>query len=136
MGRKTATRPWTWKPKDDESRSVDIPLSADFVDRLKARLGIAMAAMIKIITTTISNSINEKPLCFLYIVSPRIESRVFTRSRWQVRSSYVGVLRGGLRKLCDEETHKPFVALLQFRELPAEALDLATLLEASPCPQI
>ncbi len=33
----TATRPWTWKPKDDESRAVDIPLSADFVNRLKAR---------------------------------------------------------------------------------------------------
>ena len=34
---RTHTRAWTWKPKDDESRSVDIPLSADFVDRLKAR---------------------------------------------------------------------------------------------------
>ena len=34
---KTTTRLWTWKPKDNESRSVDIPLSADFLDRLKAR---------------------------------------------------------------------------------------------------
>lgn len=33
----TATRPWTWKPKDGESREVDIPLSKEFVQRLKAR---------------------------------------------------------------------------------------------------
>ena len=34
---RTQTRPWAWKPKDDESRSIDIPLSAEFIDRLKAR---------------------------------------------------------------------------------------------------
>lgn len=33
----TATRAWSWKPKDDESRPVDIPLSADFVERMTAR---------------------------------------------------------------------------------------------------
>src|SRR5271170_5777616 len=39
--------------------------------RDRSRLGIAMAAMIKMIATTISNSISEKPFCFLFIVSPR-----------------------------------------------------------------
>src|SRR5271155_5976635 len=39
--------------------------------RDRSRLGMAMAAMIKIIATTISNSISEKPFCFLFIVSPR-----------------------------------------------------------------
>src|ERR1700722_5352836 len=38
--------------------------------RARSKFGIAMAAMIKIIATTISNSINEKPFCFLFIVSP------------------------------------------------------------------
>src|ERR1700730_6141283 len=33
--------------------------------RERSRLGIAMAAIIKIIATTISNSINEKPFCLL-----------------------------------------------------------------------
>lgn len=33
----TSTRRWSWKPKDDESRSVDIPLSADFLKRMAAR---------------------------------------------------------------------------------------------------
>ncbi len=34
---RTALRPWTWKPKDDESREVDVPLSKEFVNRMKAR---------------------------------------------------------------------------------------------------
>ena len=34
---KTAARPWSWKPKDGESRSIDIPLSTDFVKRMEAR---------------------------------------------------------------------------------------------------
>jgi integrase len=34
---KTAARPWAWMPKDDESRSVDIPLPAEFVKRMEAR---------------------------------------------------------------------------------------------------
>src|SRR5262252_6614356 len=43
--------------------------------RERIRLGIAIAAMIKIIATTISNSINEKPFCVLFICffSPRPE---------------------------------------------------------------
>src|SRR5216684_7878105 len=32
--------------------------------RARIRLGIAIAAMIRMIATTISNSISEKPLCF------------------------------------------------------------------------
>src|SRR5678815_6154219 len=32
--------------------------------RARSKLGIAIAAMIKMIATTISNSINEKPFCF------------------------------------------------------------------------
>src|SRR5579871_4003077 len=39
--------------------------------RERSKFGIAMAAMIKMIATTISNSINEKPFCFLFIFSPR-----------------------------------------------------------------
>ena len=39
------------------------------------------------------------------------------------------VLRGGLRELRDKKPHKPFIALLQLRELPAKALDLALLTE-------
>src|SRR5579864_4621575 len=39
--------------------------------RERIRFGIAMAAMIRMIATTISNSINEKPFSFLFIVFPR-----------------------------------------------------------------
>jgi integrase len=34
---RTATRLWSWKPKDDESRECDVPLSAEFIARLEAR---------------------------------------------------------------------------------------------------
>src|ERR1700735_2752993 len=37
--------------------------------RARSRFGIAMAAMIKMIATTISNSISEKPFCFLFMSS-------------------------------------------------------------------
>src|SRR6266852_9761038 len=40
--------------------------------RERSRFGIAMAAMIRMIATTISNSINEKPFCF------------FIRSPWEI----------------------------------------------------
>jgi integrase len=33
----TDARPWSWTPKDDESRPVDIPLSANFVRRMEDR---------------------------------------------------------------------------------------------------
>jgi hypothetical protein len=38
--------------------------------RDRRRLGIAMAAMIRMIATTISNSISEKPFCFFILLSP------------------------------------------------------------------
>src|SRR6266481_8231828 len=63
---------------------------ADIFDR--SRLGIAMAAMIRIIATTISNSINEKPFCLRILEkSPviysaecdiRIHSRPLTLFTW------------------------------------------------------
>jgi integrase len=34
---RTAARPWSWSPKDDESREESIPLSKEFVARMKAR---------------------------------------------------------------------------------------------------
>jgi hypothetical protein len=34
----------------------------------RSRFGIAISAMIKMIATTINNSINEKPFCFLFIL--------------------------------------------------------------------
>src|SRR5271169_30214 len=37
--------------------------------RARSRFGIAMAAIIKIMATTINNSISEKPFCFFFIVS-------------------------------------------------------------------
>src|SRR5438046_3001674 len=40
--------------------------------RARSRFGIAMAAMIRMIATTISNSISEKPFCFRIIVCPRL----------------------------------------------------------------
>jgi hypothetical protein len=44
--------------------TADASLAA-ILERIK--FGIAMAAMIKMIATTISNSINEKPFCLLRI---------------------------------------------------------------------
>jgi hypothetical protein len=46
---------------------VRIELTADdslAAIRARSKLGMAMAAMIKMIATTISNSISEKPFCF------------------------------------------------------------------------
>src|ERR1700734_2057968 len=37
--------------------------------RARSKFGIAMAAMIKMIATTISNSISENPFCFLFMSS-------------------------------------------------------------------
>jgi hypothetical protein len=46
--------------------------------RARSRFGIAIAAMIKMIATTINNSIKEKPFCFLFIVSPRSISSIIS----------------------------------------------------------
>src|ERR1700735_155099 len=44
--------------------------------RDRSRLGIAIAAIIRMIATTINNSISEKPFCFLFmfLLSPREHS--------------------------------------------------------------
>src|SRR5205814_10178991 len=42
--------------------------------RARSKFGIAMAAMIKIIATTISNSINEKPFCFRIVILFSVEA--------------------------------------------------------------
>jgi hypothetical protein len=39
--------------------------------RARIKLGMAMAAIIRIMATTISNSMSEKPLCFRMKVAPR-----------------------------------------------------------------
>jgi hypothetical protein len=53
--------------------TADASFAAIF-DRIK--FGIAIAAMIKMIATTINNSISEKPLCFLIIVVPVSSERL------------------------------------------------------------
>src|SRR2546422_3263839 len=47
----------------------------------RSKLGMAIAAMIKMIATTIKSSINEKPFCFLRITSsPGFQVRTEIRS--------------------------------------------------------
>src|ERR1700720_526219 len=57
--------------------------------RERMRFGIAMAAMIKMIATTISNSIREKPFCF------------FMKSPWIVfdASGHIGPMQGGYHSM-------------------------------------
>jgi hypothetical protein len=38
----------------------------------RSKFGIAIAAMIKMMATTINNSINEKPFCCFFIFPPKI----------------------------------------------------------------
>src|SRR5271169_3020128 len=55
---------------------VRIPLAADdslAAIRARSRFGIAIAAMIRMIATTISSSISEKPFCFLIFNCPRLQ---------------------------------------------------------------
>src|ERR1700690_4487048 len=47
--------------------TADASLAAMYA---RIRLGMAMAAMIKMIATTINSSISENPLCFLLIAVP------------------------------------------------------------------
>src|SRR4029077_20852780 len=62
----------------------------------RSRLGIAIAAMIKMIATTMSNSISEKPFWFFFIVSPWIQSRMFLVLPGGVRSDIVhGMCQAG-----------------------------------------
>ena len=43
--------------------------------RARSRFGIAMAAIIRMIATTIRSSINEKPFCFFKSLSSLVRSR-------------------------------------------------------------
>src|SRR5581483_2876662 len=54
---------------------VRTPLAADdslAAIRARSRFGMAMAAMIRMIATTISNSISEKPFCFRISLFPHL----------------------------------------------------------------
>jgi hypothetical protein len=53
----------------------------------RSKFGIAMAAMIKMIATTISNSISEKPFCLFFINSPPTIFLEFISSRANVKAS-------------------------------------------------
>src|SRR6516225_3807211 len=53
---------------------------ADILARIK--FGIAMAAMIRMIATTISNSIREKPFCLFICFSSGIDSSASPLVRW------------------------------------------------------
>src|ERR1700726_1029389 len=68
---------------------VRIELAADdsfAAVRSRSRFGIAIAAMIRIIATTISNSISEKPFCFPMFLFPlsKYISEIFIRQRRRV----------------------------------------------------
>src|SRR5713226_4409403 len=51
----------------------------------RSKLGMAMAAMIRMIATTISNSIREKPFCFFMMLDLLREMRWYQRTpfEWQ-----------------------------------------------------
>src|ERR1700681_3321056 len=54
----------------------------------RIRFGIAIAAMIRIIATTINNSINEKPCCF-FILSSNLNHNVGRRIRGNRLAKYI-----------------------------------------------
>src|SRR6476646_74599 len=61
---------------------VRIPLTAaDSLAAIRARnrLGMAMAARMRIIATTINSSISEKPRCLLFIVNPPPQGSIPTQ---------------------------------------------------------
>src|SRR5579859_3559868 len=69
---------------------VRVPAAAD--DSLaeilaRIKLGIAMAAMIRMIATTISNSINEKPFCFFMVLLFSFSLKILSPTRFTLRST-------------------------------------------------
>jgi hypothetical protein len=63
---------------------VRTPLAADdsfAAMRARSKFGIAMAAMIRMIATTISNSISEKPFCFRILFS-LVSIKNFVGYKW------------------------------------------------------
>ena len=63
---------------------VRIELTADdslAAIRARSKLGMAIAAMIRMIATTISNSISEKPFCFRISLVPLSDFKILVFSR-------------------------------------------------------
>src|SRR4029077_7204895 len=50
--------------------------------RARSKFGIAMAAMIRMIATTISSSISEKPFCFRISICPLVRSECVLEICW------------------------------------------------------
>src|SRR5437762_679319 len=64
--------------------------------RARSKFGIAIAAMIKMIATTISNSISEKPFCFRISFvpsSPFKKSCGLSRPNWRYVRHFIGQSR-------------------------------------------
>src|SRR5436305_15029985 len=86
---------------------VRIPLAADdslAAMRARSRFGMAMAAMIRMIATTISNSISEKPFCFRisFLSSLVLSFLVVVLDHWNNSSHSIcqrALVRHGQRRL-------------------------------------
>src|ERR1700704_2406314 len=94
---------------------VRIPLAAAdslAAIRARSRFGIAMAAMIRMIATTISNSISEKPFCFRIIVCPRL--RLVCDGRLTISLVTIAL---SLPEKCDESDARLCRQALPFRLL-------------------
>src|ERR1700719_1990267 len=78
--------------------------------RARSKFGIAMAAMTRIIATTINNSINEKPFCFAMSCIPSVAV--------------------GLDKACRLERHTKAVAL----HSPCPSIHVRRIKSVEPCP--
>src|SRR5881227_2221238 len=77
---------------------VRIELTADdslAAIRARSRFGMAMAAMIRMIATTISNSINEKPFCFRISFSLFSDLKFWSLpTHWPIYSHFASQSRG------------------------------------------
>ena len=75
--------------------------------------------------------------CCEILLSPPISKWDGSRATEQASDSFRWfrmALGGGPRELRDQQAHKPFVALFQLREPPAETLDLAPFAEGKLLP--
>jgi hypothetical protein len=78
----------------------------------RSKFGMAMAAMIRMIATTISNSMSENPLC-LFIKSPTAWASYFAyhqRRYYQIRSTKVAKPP---QRASMDVIHNPFLLRLQ-----------------------
>src|SRR5205807_7662250 len=63
--------------------------------RARSKFGIAIAAMIRMIATTISNSINEKPFCFRISFSLFSDLKFWSLpTHWPIYSHFASQSRG------------------------------------------